>query len=119
VFNYGPGGLGWIPIAGDWDGDGITTIGLYDPAHSNFFLRNSNSAGVADLTFGYGPAAAGWLPITGDWNSDYRDSGLVRSLNRHILPQELEYQRDSRYHLQLWTRRNGMDGADGALELTK
>ena len=22
----------WIPIAGDWNGDGIDTIGLYDPS---------------------------------------------------------------------------------------
>jgi hypothetical protein len=37
---------------------------------STFFLRNSNTTGVADITFDYGVGGAGWLPITGDWNSD-------------------------------------------------
>ena len=56
-----------IPLSGDWTGNGITSVGLYDPATSTFFLRNSNSAGPADITFSYGPAGAGWIPITGNW----------------------------------------------------
>ncbi|MDG4596620.1 MAG: CARDB domain-containing protein, partial [Candidatus Contendobacter sp.] len=46
------------------------TIGLYNPATSAFYLRNSNTTGIADLTFGYGPPGAGWLPLAGDWNGD-------------------------------------------------
>ena len=69
-------GYGWvpaagqpalIPLAGDWTGNGITSIGLYDPATSTFFLRNSNSSGYADITFSYGPAGADWIPVTGNW----------------------------------------------------
>ena len=44
------------------------TIGLYNPATSLFYLRNSNTTGIADLTFGYGPPGAGWKPLAGDWN---------------------------------------------------
>ena len=53
---------------------GSTTIGLFNPATSTFFLRNTNSTGVADLSFAYGPAAAGWLSIAGDWNNDGVDT---------------------------------------------
>jgi len=66
TFTYGPAGLGWIPIVGDWNGDGVDTVGLNDPAHAAFFLRNSNSGGIADLHSTTEPV--GWTPITGDWD---------------------------------------------------
>ncbi|MEQ8667699.1 MAG: choice-of-anchor D domain-containing protein, partial [Pirellulales bacterium] len=34
-----------IPVVGDWDGDGIDTIGVYDQRLSIFNLRNDNSPG--------------------------------------------------------------------------
>jgi len=77
TFRYGVGGKGWIPIVGDWDGDGDSTIGLYDPTNGLFRLRNSNSPGSADITFRYGPApvtSPPWFPIAGDWNADGVDT---------------------------------------------
>ena len=74
TFTYGAAGAGWIPIAGDWNGDGKDTIGLYDPANSVFYLRNTNDTGYADVTFAYGAAGAGWMPIAGDWNGDGKDT---------------------------------------------
>jgi hypothetical protein len=68
TFGYGPPGAGWIPLTGDWNGDGIDTVGLYNPASGTFFLRNANTPGAADLTFAYGPAGAGWTPLAGDWD---------------------------------------------------
>jgi hypothetical protein len=54
-------------VAGDWDGDGLTTVGVVDPATMTWYLRNSNSAGAPDFTpFPYG--APGWRPVAGDWN---------------------------------------------------
>ena len=47
---------GWLPIAGDWNGDGKDTIGLYDPTKAVFYLRNTNDAGYADVSFAYGAA---------------------------------------------------------------
>lgn len=41
------------------------TIGLYDPATGTYYLRNSNAAGAADLTFHYGPAPSTRLPLAG------------------------------------------------------
>ena len=71
TFTYGPAATNpqWIPITGDWTGQGITTVGLFDPKTATFYLRNSNTSGFADITFTYGPAATNpqWIPITGDW----------------------------------------------------
>ncbi len=79
TFAYGPANnnppsTGEIPIAGDWNGDGTDTIGLYDPTTSVFYLRNSNSSGFADIAFAYGPANGGLVPIAGDWNGDGTDT---------------------------------------------
>ena len=70
TFRYGPAASDWMPIAGDWDGDGDVTIGLYNPTTGYFYLRNSNSAGVADLAFRYGPTGSTLKPIAGDWDGD-------------------------------------------------
>jgi ribosomal protein S16 len=66
---------------------GTSTAGVYNPALSRFYLRNSNTAGYADLTFDYGAAGAGWLPIAGDWNGDGIDTiGLYNpALSRFYL----------------------------------
>jgi PKD repeat protein len=63
-----------LPIAGDWDGDGVDSIGRYDPITSTFRLRNANSSGPADMTFVFGTPGAGWLPVAGDWNGDGVDT---------------------------------------------
>ena len=72
AFQYGPGGKNWIPLVGNWTGnpDGQTTVGLYDPSTSIFYLRTSNSAGYADISFQYGPAGQNWVPLAGDWVGD-------------------------------------------------
>ncbi len=63
-FAYGGGG--WIPVAGDWNGDGRTTVGVFDPATGLWYLRNHNLPGTPDQApFAYG--AAGWIPVAGDW----------------------------------------------------
>ena len=47
-----------------------TTIGLFDPVTSTFFLRNSNTPGPADVTSRFGPPGSGWTPIVGDWDGN-------------------------------------------------
>ena len=82
VFGYGPAGSGWLPLKGDWDGNGTDTAGLYDPVNGNFFLKNTNAAGGADLVYGFGPAGLGWKPLVGDWNGDGVDTvGLYDPVN--------------------------------------
>ncbi len=74
AFQFGAGGAGFQPLAGDWNGDGTDTIGLYDPATGNFFLRNSNSPGGADLVFSFGAGGAGLVPLVGDWDANGTDT---------------------------------------------
>ncbi|HYT88002.1 MAG TPA: VCBS repeat-containing protein, partial [Gemmataceae bacterium] len=63
------GAPGWISVLGDWNGDGVLTIGGVDPATMTWYLKNSNTPGAPDLTpFAYG--APGWLPVVGDWDGD-------------------------------------------------
>src|SRR5262249_45465620 len=55
------GGPGWIPLVGDWNGDGTTTVGVFDPATATFYLKNTNQAGAPDYQFTYG--GRGWIPV--------------------------------------------------------
>ncbi|MBI3465726.1 MAG: matrixin family metalloprotease, partial [Planctomycetes bacterium] len=76
AYTFGPAMVNWEPIAGDWNGDGIDTVGLQNPATSFFFLRNVHAAGPADEMFGYGPPGAGWMPLAGDWNGSEETTTL-------------------------------------------
>ncbi len=69
-------GAPWdLPIVGDWNGDGTDTIGVM--RGNTFYLRNTNTSGVADQTFTYG--LPGDTPIIGDWNGDGTDTiGVIR-----------------------------------------
>ena len=51
------------PVIGDWNGDGIDTVGVY--RNGVFYLRNSNTVGVADLAFRYG--LPGDISVVGGW----------------------------------------------------
>lgn len=74
----------WIPIAGDWDDDGIDTIGLYNSATSTFYLRNTNTAGYADISFQYGGENSNWWPVAGDWDGDGVDTIGLYDYNNSV-----------------------------------
>ena len=74
AINYGTGGD--YPIAGDWDGNGTATIGIY--RNGSFYLRNSNTVGFADLVISFGQP--GDQPVAGDWDGDGVDTiGVYRN----------------------------------------
>ncbi|OLE55815.1 MAG: hypothetical protein AUG51_01360 [Acidobacteria bacterium 13_1_20CM_3_53_8] len=84
TINFNFGQAGDTPLAGDWNRDGVDTIGVFHPVSGTnlFLLRNSNTTGAADFTFNF--ALPGDRPITGDWNGDgvdsigiYRDSAIL------------------------------------------
>ena len=78
-FRFGTSlGTGWIPLIGDWDGDGNDGIGLYKDGR--WILRDMASGGSsADYNFKYGANEAGWQPVVGDWNGDGTDGiGLYK-----------------------------------------
>ncbi len=74
VFTFGPSAAGFVPLSGDWDGNGTNTIGIYDPVTGAFFLKNSDSNGPADVVFNFGAGGADIVPVSGDWNGDGTDT---------------------------------------------
>jgi hypothetical protein len=76
-FPFGQPGLNWLPLAGDWDGDGKWGIGLYEPELSRFHLSDQIAPAEEKYTFVFGKANSGAIPLTGDWTGTGRtDVGL-------------------------------------------
>lgn len=69
-FRFGPNPGARLPIAGDWNHNGQTTIGLYDQAMGQFWLGNELRWTRAHYRFRFGPKGTDWLPLAGDWNGD-------------------------------------------------
>ena len=70
VVRLGSRGRGSFPLAGDWDGDGRTTLGLYEPGSSLFRLKGSTDL---LLTFHPLPTGGSAIPLAGDWDGDGKD----------------------------------------------
>ena len=71
------GNPGDTPLMGDWDCDGIETVGMFRPSNGFAYLRNSNTFGVGEIEFFFG--IPGDIPIVGDWDGDGCDSlGVFR-----------------------------------------
>jgi len=66
------GNPGDVAFSGDWDGDGVETLGLYRRSDGYVYLRNSNTQGIADISFYFGNP--GDLPIAGDFDGDGDDT---------------------------------------------
>ncbi|MHB8626165.1 MAG: SBBP repeat-containing protein [Aggregatilineales bacterium] len=74
-----PGDVG---LAGDWDGDGLDSPGVYRPSATTFYLSNSvcNCAVFGDFQILYGNP--GDTPVMGDWTGQGHDGvGLFRQSN--------------------------------------
>ncbi len=71
VERYGQPGA-W-PVAGDWDGDGLDSIGVFQ--QGVFYLRGAGKGEELVVEFGH----AGDLPVVGDWDGDGVDTiGVYR-----------------------------------------
>ena len=66
TFIFGSPNPAIVPVAGDWNADNVNSVGIYDPATGTFFIKNTNSAGLADYSAIFGAPLA--TPIVGDWN---------------------------------------------------
>lgn len=62
------------PAMGDFDSNNSDTVGLYFTQTGVFALRNSNTAGVANVQFVYGAGGQGWVQLVGDWDGDGDDT---------------------------------------------
>jgi hypothetical protein len=54
-----------VPVVGDWNGDGIDTVGVYNRSNGIYELVNTNANAT---TAAYGSPNS-W-PVVGDWNGD-------------------------------------------------
>ncbi len=67
-------------LVGDWNGDGITSVGV---RRGNTFLLSNNLAGQAQITFSFGRASD--TVLVGDWDGDGVDQLAVRRGNTFYL----------------------------------
>jgi hypothetical protein len=83
---------GDVPLMGDWDGDNVSTPGMFRPSNGYAYIANRNRTGVADSEFFFG--IAGDIPLAGDWNADGRDTlSIYRpSDNRFYVSNSLQTQ---------------------------
>jgi hypothetical protein len=67
------------PIVGDWDGDGASEIGVFNPNDVVWKLDN-NLDGQPDVEFQFTGMTASDIPITGDWDGNGTSTpGFFRS----------------------------------------
>jgi serine-aspartate repeat-containing protein C/D/E len=75
VFQYGSDRD--TPVTGDWNGDGIATIGVFRDGEWTLDVDGDGVLTAADQTVRFG--AKGDMPIVGDWNGDgVDDLGVFR-----------------------------------------
>lgn len=73
------GNPGDTPFAGDFDGDGIDTVGLHRVSTGFVYFRNSHTQGIADFSFFYGNP--GDRIVAGDWSGTGVDTvGIFRRI---------------------------------------
>ncbi|WP_120796908.1 hypothetical protein [Thiocapsa rosea] len=73
-FSFGPAGVGWKALTGNWNGTGQSTVALYNQARGAFFLRYGHGRGTADNTFIFGPSGRNLTALSGDWNANGRST---------------------------------------------
>ena len=81
VFHYGTAGD--RPVAGDWNGDGIETIGVFRDGKWNIDVNGDGKWTPADGAFLFGQA--GDVAVVGDWDGDGVDQiGIYRAGVWHL-----------------------------------
>lgn len=87
-FHFGDGQLGWslapVAIAGDFDGDGLDTIGLYDRTSATFHLADVNDSDELEPSGRHiiidapsPPPPRSRIPIAGRWIGDVDSVGVM------------------------------------------
>jgi len=72
VSSFFYGNPGDVAFAGDWNCDGVETLGLYRRSDSYVYLTNSTTGGLAEITYYFGNP--GDIPIAGDFDGDGCDT---------------------------------------------
>jgi hypothetical protein len=71
---YFGGAVSDLPVVGDWNGDGVDSIGVYRSNTGFFFLSDSNTAPAVNYTVLFGNP--GDTPFAGRWTADMIGSGV-------------------------------------------
>ena len=74
-FDFVFGNPGDKPFVGDFDGNGIDTVGLHRESTGLVYFRNTLTTGVAHSQFIYGDP--GDVLVAGDWDGDGDDTVAV------------------------------------------
>ena len=66
------GNPGDLPLTGDWNGDGIDTIGIYRPSTNTFYLANDLDHPVGDIEakVQIKGDTTNLVPLAGDWDGN-------------------------------------------------
>ncbi len=58
----------WIPVVGDWNGNGTDTMAMYSRTQKTWYLKGADTDGWGDVTtVRFGSTDSSWLPVTGKW----------------------------------------------------
>lgn len=77
------GQQGDLPMVGDWDGDGVDTVGVY--REGTFYLLSKHQP-QPELAHQFAFGQAGDLPVAGDWDGDGMDSiGVFRPSTQQFM----------------------------------
>ncbi|MGI9649144.1 MAG: FG-GAP-like repeat-containing protein [Acidimicrobiia bacterium] len=60
------------PLMGDWNGNGVSTPGMFRPSTGFAYVANTNATQIAPIEFFFG--IGGDKPLAGDWDGDGKDS---------------------------------------------
>jgi hypothetical protein len=82
-FSYPFGNPSDVPFVGDFNGDGIDTVGLHRPTTGNVFLNNGHKGGPADAQFIFGDP--GDRMVAGDWDGNGTDTVAVYRPSKGLL----------------------------------
>ncbi len=74
-FSYMFGNPGDKPFTGDFNGNGITTVGLHRESTGFVYYRNTHTQGIADNQFFFGNPGDRF--VAGDWNGNGIESPAV------------------------------------------
>jgi hypothetical protein len=74
ALRFGRPGNSWVPLAGDWNGDGRTGVGFWDAGAGVFRLKNALRSGPSDILFAIPAPSSRAIPLAGDWDGDGKDT---------------------------------------------
>ncbi len=71
TYTFGVGLAGAIPVTGDWTGDGITKVGVFDSSTGLWYVDKSGNGAwdgtPTDASYGFGLGLQSPVPVIGKW----------------------------------------------------